>query len=413
MNAMNAKTALPRLAAAVGASSIGAYLLSAQTQCERASPTPIPSDDHVPSSTTSNQNSRLIFMGSGSSTGCPRPLCPMIFKSGTEKTTVTPELKRMRQQMEPWCKVSSMAIDGDPKQNKNYRNNPSLLISQCDDSTGNCKNVIIDVGKTFREGALRWFPERGITSLDAIVLTHGHMDAVAGLDDVRGFQKYEGTAPVKHGRPKSVPVPVHLSQSCLDDVADRFPWLFPNQQPPKEKEPSDKPTVERHVASFDVQVFQSFKPFEVEGLTIVPLPVMHGEDLVSFGFTFCVGGKTVVYLSDISRMLPETLEYIHTKLPEVDILVLDSLLPVGDNPVHFSLEQAMELAKQIRPKQTYLLGMSCDSFPPHDEMNETLKRDYGNVQFAHDGLELDLSGEEEVKSSKAMKSEHLETKAKR
>jgi phosphoribosyl 1,2-cyclic phosphodiesterase len=392
MNAMNAKTALPRLAAAVGASSVGAYLFSAQTQCERASPSP---SDDAPSasSTTLKQHSRLIFMGSGSSTGCPRPLCPMVFKSGLDKTA-TPELKRMRQQMEPWCKVSSMAIDGDPKQNKNYRNNPSLLISQCD-ATGNCKNVIIDVGKTFREGALRWFPERGITSLDAIVLTHEHMDAVAGLDDVRGFQKYEDTAPVKYGRPKAVPVPVHLSQSCLNDVAERFPWLFPNQQQPKAKEPSDKPVVERHVASFDVQVFESFKPFQVEGLTIVPLPVMHGEDLVSFGFTFCVGGKTVVYLSDISRMLPETLEYIHTKLPEVDILVLDSLLPVGENPVHFSLEKAVDLAKQIRPRQTYLMGMNCDSFPPHDEMNETLRKDYGNVQFAHDGLELDLSLEKE------------------
>jgi phosphoribosyl 1,2-cyclic phosphodiesterase len=396
MNAMNAKTALPRLAAAVGASSIGAYLFSAQTQCEKASPSPS-DNEPVPSSTTPNQHSRLIFMGSGSSTGCPRPLCPMIFKSGTDKTA-TPELKRMRQEMEPWCKVSSMAIDGDPKQNKDYRNNPSLLISQCD-ASGNCKNVIIDVGKTFREGALRWFPERGITSLDAIVLTHGHMDAVAGLDDVRGFQKYE-QAPVgleggQRKRPKAVPVPVHLSQSCLDDVAERFPWLFPNQQQPKVKEPSDKPVVERHVASFDVQVFESFKPFEVEGIAIVPLPVMHGEDLICFGFTFNISGKTVVYLSDISRMLPETLEYIHTKLPEVDILVVDSLLPEGENPVHFSMEKAVELSKQIRPKQTYLLGMNCDSFPPHDEMNEKLKKDHGNVQFAHDGLELDLSLEKE------------------
>jgi phosphoribosyl 1,2-cyclic phosphodiesterase len=217
--------------------------------------------------------------------------------------------------------------------------------------------VIIDVGKTFREGALRWFPERGITSLDAIVLTHAHMDAVAGLDDVRGFQRYEGLQvhTVEQGqtkRPKAVPVPVHLSQSCLDEVAERFPWLFPNQQQAKSKEPSDKPIVERHVASFDVKVFRSLEPFKVQGLTIVPLPVMHGEDLVSFGFTFSVGGSTVVYLSDISRMLPETLEYIHTNLPEVDILVLDSLHPEADNPVHFNLQQAVELSKQIRPKQT-------------------------------------------------------------
>jgi hypothetical protein len=45
--------------------------------------------------------------------------------------------------------------------------------------------------------------------------------------------------------------------------------------------------------------------------------------------------------------------------------------------------------------QQYLLGMNCDSFLPHDEMNEKLRKDYGNVQFAHDGLELDLSLEKE------------------
>ena len=51
------------------------------------------------------------------------------------------------------------------------------------------KNVIIDVGKTFREGARRWLLVHGIRSLDAIVLTSQHMDAATGLDDVLGFQR--------------------------------------------------------------------------------------------------------------------------------------------------------------------------------------------------------------------------------
>ena len=46
------------------------------------------------------------------------------------------------------------------------------------------------MGKTFRETAIRWILERGIDgSIDAILLTHEHVDAVAGLDDVRGIQK--------------------------------------------------------------------------------------------------------------------------------------------------------------------------------------------------------------------------------
>ena len=33
--------------------------------------------------------------------------------------------------------------------------------------------------------------------------------------------------------------------------------------------------------------------------------------------------------------------------------------------------------------------MNCDSFGPHEERNEQLRNDYGNVQLAHDGLVID------------------------
>ena len=58
--------------------------------------------------------------------------------------------------------------------------NPLLLISTMvadadaaldTASTVVNKNVIIHVGKTFREGAHRWLPVHGIRSLDAVVLT--------------------------------------------------------------------------------------------------------------------------------------------------------------------------------------------------------------------------------------------------
>ena len=51
----------------------------------------------------------------------------------------------------------------------------------------------------------------------------------------------------------------------------------------------------------------------------------------------------------------------------------------------------MELRDEIQPREmTYLIGMSCDNFLPHEEMNAHLKETYGKVQFAHDGLAIDL-----------------------
>lgn len=317
---------------------------------------------------------RLIFLGTGSSTGCPRPNCPMVFSS---KHHV-----ELQKDLEPFCKVSNLALRNDPRSNKNYRNNPSLLVS-----TGH-QTVIIDVGKTFREGALRWLPHYGIGAIDAIVLTHPHMDAAAGLDDVRGFQMWDFFSDRISGVRKhiQVPMPLFLSLSCLEELSERFPWLLPKKSMPET--PNDgKPVVVRHVASFDVHVFQPLEEVSVvEGLKVIPLPVMHGEDLISYGFAFTVGNLNVVYLSDISRMLPDTLHFIQHQLPPTDLLIVDALLLDHDHPVHYSLKQAAALSKTLHPARTLLVGMNCDAFLPHDEMNRVLRQKYGNLQLAHDGL---------------------------
>ena len=366
--------------------------------------------------------SKLIFLGTGSSTGCPKPLCTMLFASEGVSSNRVPldGVDEYRQTMERRCKVSNQAIRGDPRTNKNYRNNPSVLIhhysrprrtsamTTADPPTP--KNVIFDVGKTFREGALRWFPVFGIESLDAIILTHHHMDAAAGLDDVRGFQR---TTPSRDQQvnaaspsppPNRVSIPLYMSQFCYDDLSDRFPWLLPRKAKVYHGGQTNDPkvAVKRDVASFDVQVVSNYESFSpAEGLTITPLPVWHGDDLISLGFGITIVNDSdsekksthIVYLSDISRMVPETMEYIQKKLPPTDILIVDSLLWHQPHPVHYSLDQAMELKDEIRPRQgTYLIGMSCDDFLDHDSMNRHLKEKFPgeNVQFAHDGLSIEL-----------------------
>lgn len=174
---------------------------------------------------TSKRGPKLLFLGSGSSTGCPKPLCALAFPdegtnvsgSGDEREGFgyscscretgggggssslaaninddDPALAALQEQLGNTCRTSKLAAIGDPRNNKNYRNNPSLLISHTnnddDQSFGTygeddvpIRNVIIDCGKTFRETAIRWMPPNGIRSLDAVVLTHEHMDACAGL----------------------------------------------------------------------------------------------------------------------------------------------------------------------------------------------------------------------------------------
>jgi phosphoribosyl 1,2-cyclic phosphodiesterase len=406
---------------------------------------------------------RLIFLGTGSSTGCPKPICTMTYhhrimdrtNSRGEEVVVEEEEEeeedgnknnQIRSHPHPpieesMCQVSIMASQGnDPITNKNYRNNPSLLVQHYDRQQQRYRNIVFDTGKTFRETALRWFPIYGVRSLDAIVLTHHHMDAAAGLDDVRNFQTVRyvvdndkdkpkatsttSTPETSNSRPVRQSIPLYLSDFCKLNLQAQFPWLLPSNNIRMPKQQHTNLTTNQHdvvvprdVATFDDVVFQDYItqsiPFEDDdkrdstdddAFQFVPLPVWHGDDLISHGFAFTVHPNRddqqqqsrrplhVVYLSDLSRMVPETLEFIQTQLPPTDILIVDSLLWNKVHPVHYSLDQAVELAKKIQPTvHTYLVGMSCDSFLPHDEMNVWLHKKYnGTVSFAHDGLVVEL-----------------------
>jgi hypothetical protein len=141
----------PAVSSAAAASALACFVASSPAKCDEP---------------LSKKRPKLVFLGTGSSTGCPKPLCALLFQ---EHAKSSPE----QQEFADICEVSNLAIKGDPKQNKDYRNNPSLLINHYE--KGESKNIVIDVGKTFREGALRWMPVHDIDSLDAIVLTHHHM----------------------------------------------------------------------------------------------------------------------------------------------------------------------------------------------------------------------------------------------
>ncbi|KAI2510837.1 Metallo-beta-lactamase superfamily [Fragilaria crotonensis] len=354
---------------------------------------------------SSSAGSKLLFLGSGSSTGCPKPLCSLLFPEqgvGTSDRSRNPDwTDTLRQDQLAYasaCRTSRLAMQGDPRNNKNYRNNPSLLIQFVEPvnrDTSVRRNVVIDVGKTFRETAIRWMPRYAIQSLDAVLLTHHHMDAVAGLDDLRGFQRTAPPLKTSHDSatttrdvaspPIRIPIPIYASHECWDQVAKQFPWLVPNYA---------KTRTSPDVMGID-------KGIDKKGhRSLTALPVWHGDDLICLGFAFSLPlsldndnekrdetnattaapTKNIVYLSDISRMKEETLHYIQTQLPPTDIFIVDTLLMDDKiHPVHFNLRQAVALAKELGAKKTLLVGMSCDSFPPHDEMNAYLQEHYKDL----------------------------------
>ena len=305
-----------------------------------------------------DENTSFVrFLGTGSSTGCPRAAC--LFS-----TSPTP----------PNCENSKLASIGDPRFNKNYRNNPSLLIHHHNHT------VVIDAGKTFRESLTRWLPTTpNIDKIDAIVLTHEHMDAFGGMDDIRGTQIFKNNV--------VTPMLCFLNAKTREAVSGAYPYLFP-------KKIVDENEVKRMVAAIDFKEISDFTPFKVspdsDSFSMTPIPVKHGEDCSCLGFSF----GPVIYLSDISRLTPEAASFIFTwqKTNTLDLLVLDCLFFKGSHNTHYALDDVAKLVAKLNPKKTVLVGMSCDSVPAHDEANKMLKLNFPkhDVSLAYDGLKIEL-----------------------
>lgn len=119
----------------------------------------------------------------------------------------------------PQCHATSVARYRTSQQcasNPNRRNNVSCAIIKRRKSTPPGQTprcVLIDCGKTFREAICSLFPKHGLREIGALLLTHGHADAILGMDDLRDLQAYEQIDPGV--RYNSGPIHVYLHEETM------------------------------------------------------------------------------------------------------------------------------------------------------------------------------------------------------
>jgi riboflavin kinase/FMN adenylyltransferase len=221
---------------------------------------------------------------------------------------------------------------------------PSLLLSR-----GN-ENVVIDTTPDFRTQALR----AGLDRLDAVVLTHGHADHILGFDDLRPYNFRQ-----------RAPMPVYGTEETFRIVRRMFAYAF-DEKPSL----SSIPSVKLHIVN---------GPFELLGVTFVPVPLLHGEmDVLGYRF-----GRAA-YLTDFSQ-LPESSVGL---LQGLDDLILDALRDMP-HPMHMTVEQSLALVDQLKPKRAWFTHIAHDL--PHEATNERLRKaGYPQVNLAYDGLEFEV-----------------------
>ena len=213
------------------------------------------------------------------------------------------------------------------------------------------KRFIIDAGPDFREQMLR----EGVSHITAILLTHKHKDHIGGLDDVRAlnFVDYPDEIHTVH---------IYGTHDTCDCVRKDYDYAF-----------AENPY--RGVPQIELHEFGT-KPFEIEGVEIVPIKGEHSRFEVT-GFRF---GK-LAYLTDFKSIAEEELQ----KLLGVEVLVVNALR-FEPHDSHFSVGEALQLIEKVAPKRAYLTHMSHD-IGLHGVANLRLPE---GVEFAYDGLKIEI-----------------------
>jgi phosphoribosyl 1,2-cyclic phosphate phosphodiesterase len=228
----------------------------------------------------------------------------------------------------------------DPRDN---RSRPSVYL-ELDDGL----RVLVDTTPDLRTQALR----HGIRRVDAILFTHAHADHVMGLDEVRRFNMLTRQA-----------MPVFGDRRTLDSLRRTFAFVFDSAAPKGGGVPH-------------LRLWTIGGPFMIGRQEVVPVPIRHGTWQI---LGFRVGG--FAYLTDCNG-IPATSRPL---LEGLDCLVLDALRK-RPHPTHFTIEQAVVVAREIGAARTYFTHIAhelghaatCASLPD-------------GMALAHDGLMLDVA----------------------
>jgi phosphoribosyl 1,2-cyclic phosphodiesterase len=270
----------------------------------------------------------------------------------------------------------------------NFRSNVCLLLTVVD-AEGRTRQILLDCGKTFRTVALRFFDKLGVDGVDAILLTHDHADAILGLDDIRSVQRYD---PVRRVVLDSTSV--YCDRRTFAHCRRAFPYLVPA---PEEEESggADEPKLKRFVSQLEWHPFDDGSTFEACGVRFTSLPVEHGAGYLCTGYAWGPEEAKVVLLSDYTSIGPDVrakLEHWSSGGRRIALLIVDALARSNPPRVHASLEQSLQLARELRPLATRFVGMShgLEHHSTNRYLSELRESEDLDVQLAHDGLEMQV-----------------------
>jgi len=236
--------------------------------------------------------------------------------------------------------VPSIACDCETCLSEDYRDKRlrvSILIEHND------KKILVDTSIDFRQQALR----ANIKYLDAVLITHCHVDHVFGLDDIRPLNFRYGA------------MGVYANEIAWEDLRRIFKYIF---------EPTHigggLPQLIPHTVTHN-------SPFCLGDIEVTPIEVIHGKlPVIAYRF------NDFAYATDLKTIPPDSMD----ALRDLDVLVLDCVR-IRPHSTHLCLDEALAIIEDLKPTRAYLTHLNHDILHARDS-----KLLPNNVEFAYDEL---------------------------
>ena len=251
---------------------------------------------------------KLTFLGTGTSTGVPSIACD--------------------------CET---CLSDDPR---DKRLRVSILIEHKD------KKTLVDTSIDFRQQALR----AKIKYLDAVLITHCHVDHVFGLDDIRPLNFRYGA------------MGVYANEIAWTDLRRIFSYIF------------DPTHVGGGLPQLIPHTVEPNAPFCIGDIEVTPIEVIHGKlPVIAYRF------NDFAYATDLKTIPPVSMD----ALRDLDVLVLDCVR-IRPHSTHLCLEEALAIIEDLAPTRAYLTHLNHDILHARDS-----KLLPDNVEFAYDELAIE------------------------
>jgi len=214
-------------------------------------------------------------------------------------------------------------------------------------------HIQVDATQEFRLQCL----QHSVKWLDLFILTHGHADHVAGMDDLRRFCDQRGGSALT----------VYSTDEGMARVRAMFPYAI-----------GERPIAKGYAA---FKLVKMPAVLELDQGTIRSTLLPHGSiDVLGLVFEERSSGSRFVYYTDCKRVPDEALALAKG----AQAVVLDGLRP-EEHPTHLNIAQAIDVARRIGAPITYLTHLT--HAVDHGPFESTLPP---GIRLAYDGLRLTL-----------------------